>query len=119
VIFGEVEIVMKKDFGKYALILSLASWATLVVFTILSWAALAVEFADHEPGSPRPLTPLTMACVLLAFVSYPMSLVAFGLALAAFYRRQSVVKGIFGLLISGSLLAILSVGLWVAAHGGV
>ena len=109
---------MKRDFGKYALILSLASWAIFVVFVILSWVAVAVEFADHEPGSPRPQTPLTMACVLLAFVSYPMSLVAFGLALAAFCRRQSVVKALFGLLISASFLVILSFAFWSATHGG-
>jgi len=113
------EIDMKKDLGKYALLVSLASWATVAIFTILSWWALSIGFSDHEAGAPRAETPLSTPFTFLAFLSYPMALAAVGLALTAFYKGQSMAKATFAFLIAGFLLAILSYGLWIAAHGGV
>ena len=108
-----------RDYGLYSLITSLIAWAIAIVFTVLSWWAIAIEFKGHQGGEPRPDTPMMHTFSILTAFSYPVALIAVVFAICALLKKQSLVKATFGGISALVLLIFLSFGFWIAIHGGV
>ena len=92
----------------------------MIIFTAASWEAASRAYEGHKAGMPRPESIWMDIFPLLAFLSYPISLLAVIFAIIAIYKIQSYVKAILGGLIGGLLFLFWSLGLFVASFmGGV
>ena len=108
-----------RDYGLYSLITSLIAWAIAIVFTVLSWWAIGIEFKGHQGGEPRPDTPIMYTFSILAALSYPVAVIAVVFAIIALYKKQSWGKATFGGISALILFVFLTFGFWIAIHGGV
>ena len=108
-----------RDFGKVSMQTSFGAWSVGIIFTFLSWWSVGVAYSDHQPGDPKPESLLLEIFPIIAFLAFPISIIATIFGLIALFRAHSRTKAIVGIITSVPLFSFLGLGFWVAVNGGV